>query len=162
MSFDKKLDLALKKALIKEDTRPSEGIWYYVWLKPKWVLYAFKATEFGDMTHLDVWSSSLADVMAKHYKINPDQIINDVDSLRNAHCCMPRGRVWKNPEGKWIFGHGNDFPIDTAKAMKVLPASFELTKEILNKNVTFRFEEHETMEKEDMLIVQALIGKVPY
>jgi hypothetical protein len=146
--------------MLVEDTRPSEGIWYYVYLKPIWKLYVFKATEYGDMTHVDAWSKYLADIVAKHYKVNPDKVIG-AESLRTAYLCMPRGRVFQDQKGKWIFNHGNDFPVPIKKAKKLLPAEFELTKQALQKMVEFRFEDHEVQDPHDVHIFKTLVGQSP-
>jgi hypothetical protein len=153
---------AFRKKMLQMDTRPSEGLWYFVWLKPMWQLMIFKATEYGELSHLDAWSKFVADKVAKHYKINPDDVVNGVDSLRNSYLCMPRGRVSLNPAGDWIFVHGDDFPICREKAMMLLPSRFSLMKQLLLKKVKFKFDEHEVMDKLDQRVAKALIGKIPY
>lgn len=160
--FEKKLDAALKKNMLKEDTRPSEGMWYFIWLKPRWELRVFKETEYGNLTHQDCWYKYLAPVMGKHYKIDVKKVVNNVDSLENAYSCMPRGRVYIAQDGKYTFGHGNDFPIDVKKAQMMLIAQFELTKLALMGKTKFKFDEHEQMIESDQEVAQTLIGKIPY
>ena len=160
-NFEQKLDAALKANMIKEDTRPSEGMWYFVWLKPRWELRVFKETEYGNLTHQDAWYKYLAPIIGKHYKVDINKVVG-TDSLKNAYACMPRGRVYVSEDGKYTFGNGDDFPINPKKAQIMLISQFELTKLALMGKTKWKYDEHERMIETDQAVVQALIGKVPY
>jgi hypothetical protein len=146
----------MKKDSLREDYRPSEGIWYWVWLKPKWKLMEFKATEYGDLTHEDAWRRYVSDNLVVHYNIR-----EGVDEIKDAYTGMPRGRV-AHVGKKWVFYHGDDTPINFAKAKIQIVSRFELTKQALAGQVEFKFDEHETMQEDDRAIVKKYIGDVPY
>jgi len=156
----KKLLSELKKFSLNEDTRPSGGIWYFLWLKPHWILEAYKETEYGEMTHATLWEKYLADTIGKHYKADPDEIFG-LDSIRNAYTGMPRGRVLMQG-GIWMFYHGNDFPISYGKATKLLPSAFELNRHAVLGKVKFEYDDHETMQPEDQETLRQVIGNIPY
>jgi len=149
----------LKKSPLREDRRPSEGVWYFIWLKPKWVLEAYKFTEYGDsfgQLHSTLWEKYLADKVGNHYGIDPDEIYG-MDSLRNASSGMPRGRVALTDSG-WALYHGNDTPIPFDKAKTILLNAFELSQ----FNNRFEYDDHEIMTPEDQETIQEAIGHVPY
>jgi hypothetical protein len=154
----------LKRSLLKEDTRPAAGIWYFVWLKPVWKLEVYKDTEYGDSTHMDVWAKYVADEIASHYKVDVDKVLGGVDSLRNMYQCMPRGRVFQNLKKEWILAHGNDFPkkYGVNRAKKQIVSSFELTTLFLMGKARFAFDGHETMDKQERALAAKLLGKIPY
>jgi len=155
----KKLLEDLKKLNLKEDTRPSEGIWWYVWLKPRWRIEAFKVTEYGELNHSDVWPKYVAPMIAAHYKV---PIGSEVyNSLAEVYASMPRGRV-EERDGRWVFNYGDDFPVDPKKAQMQLPGEFELYRHLLAGKVVFRVSEHEGMIEDDKDIIQRIIGKIPY
>lgn len=147
----------LKRDSLKEDYRPSEGIWYWVWLRPKWKLTEFKKTEYGDMTHEDAWTRYVSGKIAKHYGVSNDD-------LKDAYTGMPRGRVVRigKKDVLWVFYHGDDTPISFGRAKFQLVSRFELRKQASEGQTGFQFHEHETMQEDDMAIVQRSIGKVPY
>jgi hypothetical protein len=167
----KKIDRLLekmRKEVLKEDTRPYEGLWYFVYYKPQWVLEAFKTTEYGEMNHDECWEKFICAKLQDHYKVNPDKFVlvstaesEMEESLRAAYTGMPRGRVTQGE--KWVFYHGNDSPIPEGKLIKLLPAKFELTRHALEQGVKFEFDEHETMQEIDIQVVQSVLGiKIPY
>lgn len=158
------INKSLKQILLKEDTRPSAGIWYLVYLKPTWKIMVYKETEWGDVTHMDIWSKHLANEIAAHYKVDVDRVLGDFDSLRNMYQCMPRGRVYQNLKKEWILAHGNDFPkkFGVERAKKRIVAGFELTVLFLNKRAKFSFDEHEVMDKQEQALVVKLLGRIPY
>ena len=173
-----KLDeIAKKQLLLREDTRPSEGIWYFVFVKGVWQLEFYKATEYGDITHDEVWRKYICMLLADNYKINPDERLTVdavpshvkkiepgktdwTDTVRNSYRGMPRGRVTLI-DGIYVCYHGNDSPLPGNKAETLVPAKFELTKLIFMKKVKWEFDDHETMLPTDRAIVEKAIGKMP-
>lgn len=157
--LDKLLD-SLKKNPLKEDIRPSEGIWYWVWLKPNWQLREFRFTEYGeDIQHDEAWRNYIAPEIAKHYKVKLTEVVG-VDSLINAYTGMPRGRVAKTD--KWMFYHGNDTPIPMVKAKLMIASRFNLRSALVEGKAEFRFDEHEAMQDEDKTVLESIIGEIPY
>lgn len=150
---------SLKKVL-KEDTKPSGGIWWYLWLKPKWVFISFKESEYGEITHADVWSKYVVEKVAKHYKVNPDKVVG-FESLRNTYTCFPRGRVWAKGD-KFVISHGNDSPVSLAKLKNTVISEFNLVGFELNKRLVVTFDEHEQMLQEDMEVFTALTRERPW
>jgi len=158
--LDRLLD-SLKRNALKEDVRPSEGVWYWVWLKPSWVLREFRFTEYGgDIQHDVAWRNYIAPEIAKHYKVSLNEVVG-VDSLINAYTGMPRGRVAKT-SSKWVFYHGNDTPVNFAKAKLMIAARFNLRNALVDGTATFMYDEHEAMQDEDKAVIEAVIGEVPY
>jgi hypothetical protein len=152
----------VKKA--KNLSKPSEGVWYWVWLKPRWELVSYQSNEykeFGDLTHEDVWMHYVSGKIASHYGIAEDD-----HEIRNAYTGMPRGRV-THVGKKWVFYHGDDIPavllrgVSKDEIHQEIVSRFNLTKQALAGNVEFRFDEHETMQDDDIEIVKRIIGDVP-
>jgi len=152
----------MKKA--KNLSKPSEGIWFWVWLKPRWELVVYTAAEykeFDELTHESVWGMYTAGKVASHYHIDEDD-----HEIRNAYAGMPRGRV-AHVGKKWVFYHGDDIPavllnVSKAAIQQEIISRFNLTKQALAGQVEFKFDEHETMQEDDRAIVKKYIGDVPY
>jgi hypothetical protein len=153
----------MKKA--KKTPKPSGGIWFWVWLKPRWELVVYLAAEYkelGEVTHEAAWGMYTAGKVASHYHIDEDD-----HEIRNAYAGMPRGRV-AHVGKKWVFYHGDDTPsvllmgLSKVEIQQVIISRFNLTKQALAGQVEFKFDEHETMQEDDRAIVKKYIGDVPY
>ena len=162
----KRLDEALKKLqedLLKEDRRPSAGIWYIIWLKPNWVLRTYSENDFPNVDHFTIWDRALHIEVADYYKINEKKI-------QNLTYAFPRGRVvYRNKRGrpvsvsmtsdmtgKWFLYHGNDSPGGISKWKKKLITEFNLGGFL--GNITWNYEEHECMQREDVHQMSSIIG----
>ena len=147
--FEAKLAEALRRRLLHEDRRPSEGIWYWVYLKPDWELRVFKNTEYGDfLTHVDVWEDYIAPLLAEHYNVS-------LKSLINIPYAMPRGRVVKRKDGTWFLYHGNDAPGGLAKWKKKIIHAFNLEGQV--GLINWDVDDHEKMLTVDKQAFKALI-----
>jgi hypothetical protein len=149
----------LRSENLRRDRRSSEGIWYWTWLKPQWMLREFRATEFGKLTHEEAWSRHVVPEIAKHYKLRK----SDADKLLPLHKSLPRGRVHRVKSMKlWLIMHGGDAPIPQQKAEMMLPSRFNLTKELLCGRVLFVLDSLRSMVPEEQSALKAILGRVPY
>jgi hypothetical protein len=163
MDFDAKLKRAL--GVVKEDRRPKLGIWYYLWLAPKWKLRTYTYTEDSkNLAHLEAWRAILPDI-AEHYGITDR---SKIDALEDAYTCMPRGRVDSNVglgisdtlEWYGVF-HGNDFPLPMSAEIKKIIGMFDLTGLYLGGKVRVIETDHEKMEPSHRQIANQIIGEIP-
>jgi len=151
-------------------SKPMEGPWYYVWLKPYWKIIAF-AHPFGGeegYTHEQLWENAAAQTIAKHYGLSHEKM-TEVD---NCPYSMPRGRVvWQGPSkeherGRFVVYLGNDMPksINKIKFRRDIMSKFNLLVTALDDNdrVVFSEDDHEIMQSSDQDTVENLIGRVPY
>lgn len=133
----------------------SDGIWYYVWLKPEWKLYVL----YGELIqHADQWRESVVPDIAKHYKI-------DSRPLAPLYYSMPRGRVVSERYGeKYRIVHGGDFPSSLGESaeIKSLVGLFGLSNRMILGKVSVEFHEHETMDADHQKRMKKIIGKIPY
>ena len=161
MEFDNKLN-----SVLSENTRPSEGIWYYIYLKPEWGFLHWKFTEYPTAyDHPKVWVDYVLPVLVKHYKLTDDQ----TDKLKPLYYSMPRGRInhlaflpGHSSSGRWVVAHGRDFPLDEDSELKNIVNAFNLSGLVLWKMVDFEVADHEKMSKRHMEDIQKIIGPVPY
>ncbi len=135
---------------------PTGGIWYYVWLKPKWELVILHGEE---KLHLDMWFDHVIPLLKKKYKLPAKQRVK----LGDLTYSMPRGRVTEVVEGGesvFLIRHGDDFPEGVRKEseLKKIVAYFGLT----NRAVEYEVDPHETMVPEEQDDLEAIIGSVPY
>jgi hypothetical protein len=170
MAMERKLDKILDNVeVIKEDVRPSEGIWYYIYLYPDWELIPVLATEYGGYGHEQFWARYLAPKIVDHYELGMGtKIYRDsaIRKIRELHLSMPRGRVSAPPKqkieyagtlgekgsedpGVWYFDHGNDFPAGMIleDQQKRLISLFNVTGPAISGNVEFREVDHERMSR---------------
>ena len=139
---------------------PAEGAWFFVWLRPQWVLLAFPSDGRGETGHSDLWDRHVAPQISGHYGVDPDRVFG-IDSIRSAYAGMQRGRV-VHKGGRWILYHGGDTPVAWGRARKMLVARFGLAAEARKGNVAFAIDEHETMIPEDQRTLTLAIGRIPY
>jgi hypothetical protein len=170
MHLRKKLDdiLGVKVTVLKEDARPSSGIWYYVWLAPKWERVIVKHSEFGPYGHPKFWENYIADKIVKHYKLK----LSDLAVVKELCYSMPRGRVDYVPKSDvelvgekpdtWYMDFGGDIPGDVESEQRHLISGFNLTGFAIRNKVEFRVVPHEKMLETHKDAMQKLIGDVPY
>jgi hypothetical protein len=142
--------------------KPSEGIWYYVYLKPHWKLFTIPFEKDKDFLHMEMWSNIVVPELIKHYKIEEFQ---EKEDLTNLVYSLPRGRVVHTAKDTWVLYNGNDLPKSLSRSSeeKKIISSFGLTSLLLSKkNVEFAFDEHEQMEPRQKEELQEIIGKVDY
>lgn len=139
---------------------PSTGAWYFIFLRPRWILLAFRSEGHGETGHSTLWEMNVVKMISEHYGIDPDKVLG-IDCVRNAYAGMPRGRVTLKGR-KWIFYHGGDTPVDWGKARKMLLDRFGLAREAHGGRVEFVFDEHEQMIREDQRTLTLALGSIPY
>jgi len=162
-TFERKLT-----SVLKEDQRPSGGIWYYVYLKPKWALKVWKHTEYPEAyDHPTVWENFVVPELKEHYKLTDIQ----VEELKALRYSMPRGRAGQaaylpnDPtSSKWYISHGDDFPssLSADAEKKTLVNAFNLIGPVLHNMVEYQTVDHEKMDDKHKEEIQKIIGKVPY
>lgn len=139
---------------------PVGGIWYYVWLKPKWELVILHGE---DRLHLDMWFDHVIPVLKKKYKLTSKQVA----WLGDLPYSLPRGRVTEiteRGESAFMVRHGHDFPsgLREASELKKIMAYFGLTNRVILGHVETIVDPHETMVAEEQAVLQGMIGPVPY
>ena len=151
---------------LKEDTAPKLGIWYYLWLKPKWKLWTMPlGAEDRPWTHPEAWEV-LAEDLGKHYQLDQER----VELVKGLHYALPRGRVdTKELEtgkqlGRITLYHGDDFPSGLSREgeLKRIIAQFDLTKLALHDQIDALFARHKTMDANQQRMLQEVIGPIPY
>jgi len=161
--FIKKLEKTLGRK-ISEDRRPKSGIWYYLWLDPKWELWTYTYTNPDEnIAHYEAWQV-ISDKIAAHYKITNEE---QIEKLKEAYLGMPRGRIESADslgldvhKGKWILFHGNDFPLPQTAEIKKLIGIFDLTGLALAGRVEAVEVDHEKMDPTHQEIVTSIIGNM--
>jgi hypothetical protein len=177
MGLDEKLNKAFR--IIKETRRmPTSGIWYYVWLKPRWELVVFPELdengekEYGDLAHLEAWMNYLVPKLVSHYGLKLTDV--QLDQFTDAYRGVPRGRVDISddlvhgdvPKGQsvWYILHGNDFPkgknaeSELGKIMREL----RIAGFAASGRVQMKFSEHETMVGSHCELLRQFLGEIPY
>ncbi len=139
---------------------PVGGIWYYVWLKPRW---EFVILHGEDKLHVDMWADHIIPLLKKKYKLTAKQGAK----LRDFPYSMPRGRVTELTEGGesvFMIRHGDDFPkgLRAESELKKIVAHFGLTNRVMLGHVETIIDPHETMVQEECEDLEAIIGSVPY
>jgi len=137
-----------------------QGPWYYVYLKPNWVLKtAGVAGEEMSIDHPDYWVTLVDTVIAPFYKINDPMKIK---ALKNMPYCMPRGRVqyMRKMGGPrlWNAYHGRDFAY-TMDEKKKIAAQFNLLPQLYEGMLRFVPDLHEAMLPADFQRFQTLAAK---
>jgi hypothetical protein len=129
---------------IKTAGNPLQGPWYFVFLKPNWVLQTMPMS--GDeqtMDHPDFWKVIVTQNIAPHYKIKKQSIIADLQNLPYA---MPRGRITSiqtfGGRKQWAAYHGNDYQYSTADKKKIA-SEFNLTEQLYAGLLRFIPDDHE-------------------
>jgi hypothetical protein len=158
--FREKLEKTLGRK-ISEDRRPKAGIWYYLWLDPKWELWTYTYTDQDEnIAHYEAWQV-LADKIATHYKITDKE---QIEKLKEAYLGMPRGRVdsadtlgIEAHKGKWMIFHGNDFPLPPKAEIKKLIGIFDLTGLALAGKVEAIEVDHEKMDPNHQATVASVL-----
>jgi hypothetical protein len=176
-NLDENLNKAFK--IIKETRRmPTAGIWYYVWLKPKWELVVFPALdengekEYGDLSHLEAWMNYLVPRLVSHYKLKLSS--EQLEQLTDAYRGVPRGRVDISddlvhggvPVGPsvWFMFHGNDFPKGKSAESELgkIMSELRIAGFAASGKIQVKFSDHETMVPEHQVVVQQFLGELPY
>jgi hypothetical protein len=151
---------------INESRKPITGIWYYIYLEPKWQLYIYKADEYQNISHLEAWIKYIVPKLKEFYGLDKKDILED------AYRGFPRGRVDLNtspeiidPSNKFMIFHGDDFPSGLNRITeegKILNG-FNLAGLIARGLAKFEFAEHETMDPGHKEVVENVIStKIPY
>jgi hypothetical protein len=137
---------------------PQEGIWYYVWLKPDWVLL----WEYGTFAqHISMWSTRVIPALVEHYELTSEQS----KAISGAYTGMPRGRVVSEQYGKkWRVVHGDDFPKGTRKSTEVkqIIGVFGLSSHAITGRVSVEVHEHEKMSGDHKARLRKSLGRIPY
>jgi len=157
-SFEERLD----KVLLKEDRKPKTGIWYYLWLKPKWKLWTY-TYEDKHPSHLEAWQI-LAEDIANHYNLSDEKL----EELKEVPYGLPRGRVDNNipdfptffTSNKWYILHGDDFPLSKAGEIKRIVSIFNLVYVV--NDVEVKVIGHEMMDPKHQERIQEILGPIPY
>jgi len=161
MGLNKKLHevLGVEIEVITEDASPTEGMWYYIYLKPKWVRIDVKTSEYGEIGHPKFWEKYIVPKLIEHYGLE-ESAKEDLEYLCYS---MPRGRV-AEIKGKWHFFHGDDFPslLSIKAEEKRLISTFNLTHLAIRDMTEFRVAEHEKMDETHKKRLQEIIGEVEY
>lgn len=162
----------MKKYRLLKASPPSHGPWYWLYLKPDWVLRAFDVPVGDDsLDHGDLWEHSCALEVLKHYKIASRS--EEAKALINAPYGFPRGRCVhidskESMRGinKFELAWGQDLPksLSLEKERRKLIGAFHLTSILLQDNARVKFvrDNHEQMLSEDQKILQSVVGKIPY
>jgi len=165
--IEERLDEILgTKVAIKEDAKPTPGIWYYIWLKPKWHRIIVTASEYGDYGHPEFWKNYLAPKIMNHYGLEE----SNLSELEELAYSMPRGRVDSTDlmsgetTDRWMLFYGDDIPssLDAESEKRQLVSAFNLTGPLLHGKVEFRVMGHEKMTDSHREAIQKLIGLIPY
>jgi len=138
--------------------KPSEGIWYYIWLKPNWKL---KVVQSGESLHLDMWERFVKHEIKDHYKLSDE----DIDKIEELTCCMPRGRCCLVNDHFELY-HGDNFPKGRdAEAEKTkLMGWFNLTALYFHdrEKVKFIVDPHYGVPQDEKDIAESVLGPIPY
>lgn len=146
------LAFAKRTGLQTTATAPRErhGIYYWVYLKPNWILKSLVDDSFSDLGHPSLWRDLAKNLIAPHYGITNQTLLRE---LSNIPYSMPRGRLVNinNPQGQrqFIFWNGNDFKM-TDQQKKQLIQVFGLGAEYVNGMVRFSYDDHEIMLPDDV------------
>jgi len=153
VSFAKRTGMSVKTAAPRE----RHGIYYWVYLKPNWILKVLLDDTFSDLGHPALWRDLAQNVIAPHYKITNPTLLRE---LSNIPYSMPRGRLVniKNTQGErqFIFWNGNDFKM-TDQQKRQLIEEFGLGQEYVNGRVRFSYDDHEVMLPDDVAQLKNII-----
>jgi len=173
-NMNEKIDKLISRLVapkgLTEQHRPTGGIWYYLYLKPRWVRRIFTDIDHLGIGHPEAWRNYLVPELAKHYKLT------DYWSKRLAEQAygMPRGRVYQveaeahkqgEKPGDWNFYYGADFPsrLDPEHEKRMLISEFSLNAAAATEKVKFVLVAHEKMNEADKKEVQKILGvRIPY
>lgn len=168
MGFNERLEKALaRKNLIREDQTPRTGIWYYLWLKPRWKLWTFPYVDVKKAySHYEVWQA-LAEDVGRHYKLTERQ----VSDLQELPYCFPRGRVDTSDilatnelgepntrSDQWFLLHGNDFPLSKDGEIKKIISLFNLVGPATRDMVKELVVDHEKMVPDHVAKASVILG----
>lgn len=154
--------------IIKTSSRPSSGIWYYIWNGDKWELMVWKTHE-AFSGYPEAWEGAIAPALAQ--KLGLDS--RKSRQLAEIPYCMPRGRVDATglPEQPfssdydWRLYHGGDFPsgLDKEAEERKLVSAFDLTGPFVCGKAKFEIVPHEKMLADHQAKFEQITGlKVPY
>jgi hypothetical protein len=137
----------------KNPGKSSDGIWYYVYLKPGWIMMYL---EGGLHQHIHFWPHNVIPKLQEHYELTNAE----AKKLEPLYASMPRGRVTSFKYGtSFEIVHGNDFP-------SCMGISSEINDILdlfnLPLNTPHGYHEHEAMLSGHKKRLQAVIGKVKY
>jgi len=154
--------------ITKVSSRPSSGIWYYVWDGSTWELMVWKTHE-AFSGHPEAWESAIAPELARKLGLDARK----TSELCEIPYCMPRGRVDATGTSEqilsndydWRLYHGGDIPSGLNKEAeeRKLVSAFDLTGPLLHGKAKFEVVSHETMLPAHRAKFEELTGlKVPY
>jgi len=155
--------------IFKTGSRPSPGIWYYIWDGKQWELMVWKTHESSMSGHSEIWEAIIAPSLAQKLGLSPDK----ARLLAEVPYCMPRGRVdaTGSPEKvlageyDWRLYHGGDFPsgLDQQSEERKLISAFDLTGPFIRGMARLELASHEAMSSHDRQKFQEITGLVvPY
>jgi hypothetical protein len=135
------------------------GPYYWVYLKPSWILKAMPLDdESQTMDHGPFWSSIVDQLVAPHYGITSPA---DIRELKNAPYAMPRGRLVSvkdtSGERRFVFWNGEDFKTGD-KERKALIQAFGLDRQWVEGRVRFSWDEHEVVIPHDLEVFKRIIS----
>jgi hypothetical protein len=170
--IEKLLNQLSKPKDLTEQHRPTGGIWYYLYLKPKWVRRIFTKddVEYLGIGYPEAWRNYLIPELVKHYKLTKYR----ARRIQEQASGMPRGRVYQvdsklhkqgEKPGDWNFYYGEDFPspLDTEHEKRMLISEFRLNVAAAADKIKFVLAAHEKMNEADKLEVQKNLGvQIPY
>ena len=139
-----------------------QGPWYYVYLKPNWVLKtAGVPGEESSFDHADYWITLVDMVVAPFYKIKDPKIIAE---LKNMPYCMPRGRVvYRKVMGgnrEWVAYHGADFNYSITEKKKKIASAFNLLPMLYEGRMRFALDDHHLIQAHDFQKFNSMVTQV--
>jgi len=169
--------------IVKVGSRPSSGIWYYVWDGGAWELMVWKTHE-AFSGHPEAWEAAIAPELAKKLGLDARK----ARELAEIPYCMPRGRavMWcsldrdvilfnidaagtpellANYDYDWRLYHGGDFPsgLNREAEERRLVSAFDLTGPLIRGKAKFEVVPHEAMLPAHRAKFEELTGlKVPW
>jgi len=154
--------------IIKTSSRPSSGIWYYVWDGSKWELIVWKTHE-AFSGHPEAWEAEIAPNLAKKLGLDARK----ARELAEISYCMPRGRVDATGTSEqiaandydWRLYHGGDIPsvLNKETEERKMISAFDLSGPFIRGKAKFEVVPHETMFPAHRAKFEELTGlKVPY
>lgn len=146
----------LFRSLSKYASLPSSGPWYALPTKSgKWKLFSLRDDEMTvDHDHEDVWRKYVCYLLAKDFKLTPDQVA----ALMPNNLGLPRGRVVEpiSEGGDWKVEYANDLPDESLKN-NVL-SDFGLVSLSYADKVKWKVEEDRQMDQNEKEIVCKVLG----
>jgi len=142
------------------DSKPTAGIWYYVYLG-EWKLVCFPNSQYPSYSHMDVWQNYIAPQIKEFYS-------KDSEAINQLMYSMPRGRVdfddTLNPPRFYLL-YGNDIPsgLDAESEKAKIVSEFNLSGLMARGLAEFQIVGHEMMIDKHKNTLQNILGMpIPY